>query len=133
MALNIKALEHYAKLYLGKQFHDKESKRLGSEMEKIRQDLLDHLNDEGVDMVSLKGGRTVSVHPEIWPKYGHKERAIKALKLAGITDMVEEGFNHNRLAAFIRERLRSGKKLPKEFEGLIEADTVYKLKARKLL
>jgi hypothetical protein len=88
--------------------------------------------DEGIEKLSLTGGRTISIKPEIWPQYGHKSIAIEALKAAGITDMVEEGFNHQRLAGFIRELVRQGKELPKEFKGKIKISRVQKLVAKKL-
>ncbi len=132
MALNTKALEEFADLYLEKLKTQKKLKELNEQITQKQQALIDHMASEGVNKLSLTEGRTIGVYEEIWPQYGEKQNAIKALKAAGIDDLVEENFNHNRLASFIRERLKQGKELPREFSGLIKAETVYKLKARKL-
>jgi hypothetical protein len=125
-------IEEFTELYLQRKALKEQVSKLDDKIAIRMHGLIEHMVDEGVEKVSMTGGRTLDIRSEIWPKYGNKENAIKALKAAGIKDMIQEGFNHQRLAAFIRERIRADDKLPQEFEGLIRAETVQKLVARKL-
>ena len=132
MALNIKKLEEYADIYLERKYHRDKDNELTEKITTMETQLIEHMADEGVDKVHLSNGRTIKIDPQIWPKYGHKSIAIKAIKAAKIPGLIEEGFNHQRLAGYIRELIRQGKDLPKEFAGMITADEVQKLKAKKL-
>lgn len=132
MALNIEKLAEYADIYLQRKYHQEKDRELTEKLNAMEQGLIDHMANAGVDKVSLTGGRTIVINEQIWPKYGDKSIAIKALKEAGIVDMVEEGFNHNRLAAYIRELIRQDQELPDAFKGKIKPHTVQKLVARKL-
>jgi len=132
MALNTEKLKEYADLYLERKKHQDIIKDLTAEIVEMEKMLLEHMANEGMDKVSLTGGKTIMVSEQIWPKYGHKSIAIEAIKAANINGMIEEGFNHQRLASYIREKIRAGEDLPKEFSGKITAEPVQKLVAKKL-
>jgi hypothetical protein len=132
MALNTKKLEEYADIYLQRKYHRDKDNELTEKLVEMEQSLLDHMADEGANKISLVGGKTLSVQEQIWPEYGTKDVAIAAIRAAKIPGMLEEGFNHQRLAGFLRELIRRGKELPKEFKGKIKAKPVQKLIAKKL-
>lgn len=132
MALNTEKLEEFANLYLERKKHQDKVNELTEKIGEMEQALLEHMANEGTFKWHGTNGKTVTVSEQIWPKYGHKSIAIEAIKAANIKGLIEEGFNHNRLASFIREKIRAGEDLPKEFAGKITADPVQKLVARKL-
>lgn len=132
MALNMDKLREYAELYLERKKYKDKYNELTEKITEMEQSLLDHMADEGTDKVHLSEGRTISVQEKIWPEYGHKEIAIEAIRASGIPGMLGEDFNHQRLAGFIRERIRAGKELPEAFKGKIKASPVQKLVAKKL-
>jgi hypothetical protein len=125
-------LKEYANLYLERKQYQDKVKDLTDKITAMELYLLEHMANEGAEKVSMPDGITVSMREQIWPKYGHKSIAIEAIKAARIPGLIEEGFNHNRLASYIREKLKSGEDLPKEFAGKITADPVQKLVAKKL-
>jgi hypothetical protein len=132
MSLKTDKLEQYADLYLKRKYHKEQASKIGKQIEELESGLLEHLTEEGVQKVSLKNGKTIFVASQIWPKYGHKSNAIKAIKDAGIEGMIEEGFNHHKLASYIREKIKMEEDLPEEFRGLIEAETKFSLRAKDI-
>jgi hypothetical protein len=132
MALNTEKLIEYADLYLKRKYHKDQYNDLTEKLKEMEPGLLDHMADEGAEKMSLVGGKTVSVQETIWPEYGHKEIAIEAIREANLPGMLQEGFNHQKLAGFIRERIRDNKDLPIEFAGKIKASYKQKLVAKKL-
>ena len=131
MPLDTDRLKKFARLYLARKKLDAKSSQIGKELEKMMPALIDHMIDEETDKVSFKGGITLRIQPQIWAKYDDRKEAIEALKEAGLTDMVEEGFNAQTLASYLRELNAAGEDLPEAFKGKIEANTVQKLIAKK--
>lgn len=131
MPLDTNELKKFARLYLARKKLKEKYNELTKTLESMTPGLLDHLIDEEVDTVSLKGGAVVSIQTQIWPKYRDRGEVAKALKAAGMSDMVEENFNNQTLASYLRELIASGNELPEPLRGVLEPNPVSKLVARK--
>lgn len=131
--LNTDKLKAYGKLKLAiKKLEDKAG-QLKEKASVMESSLVDHLIDEGFDKVSIRdgSGMIIYIHTQLWAKCPDKLKAIQALRDAGLGYMVEEGFNSNRLSAYLRELAQENKDLPKEFEGVISSSPVQKLMVKR--
>lgn len=124
-------LKMFSKRYFLLQRLKAKQKELQDWINKEQESLIDHLVDEGIDKVSLAGGTTVYIKTLIWAKYENKQAAIKAIKESDIKDLIEEGFNAQRLSAYLRELDAEGKPLPDSFKGVISPNPTHSLIARK--
>jgi len=120
--MNTQALKRYANWFFAKKKLQAKLKQIEGKLEKESAILLDHLADLEIDKVSLKGGITLFSKTTIWAKCKDKESAINAIKEAGEEWMIQEGFSTQALSMFLRELDKSGKELPEEFKGVIEAN-----------
>lgn len=100
------------------------------EMRKIDAILQQQFIDSDVQSIRLSNGRTVYIEKKIFAKINDKVAAAEALRATGYGDFVSDTFNTNSISSLLREFDTEGKALPKEFDGLIEASTVYKIKSR---
>ena len=135
MSLNTDALKEYGKTKVAiKKLEDK-AKELKEKALMMEDGLIEHMLSEGIDKISIRDpkypGLTLFIRNEIWEGHTTKEEAIQALKDAGLGSMVEEGFNSQRLSAYLRELDRDNEPLPKEFEGRIRANPTQKLIAKR--
>jgi len=129
MALDTDRFKKFARLSLAKKKLKAKHDSIGRDLDKMMPQLIEDLINEEVDKISLKGGITVFIRPQIWPKWKteDKRKRVEALKEAGFKDLVEEGFNTNSLAAILRELDATGKDLPEVLKEVLEANTVEKL------
>jgi hypothetical protein len=130
VSLNTDRIKAYAEL-------DELRLKLNRELDKIRKKqaklepmILENMGESGVDSMRVEG-RTVYIQRLIWGKYSDRGDAIKALKEAGLEDLVSEGFNANQLAAYLRELDATNEPLPPEFRGRIEPNEVFSIRTRK--
>jgi len=137
--LNTKLIAKFARLYLARKKLKEKATQINKELENMQGPLLDHIIDEGLNKVSFPGGITVSIDKKIWPKYLAKDEfgqtdkhaIATALKEAGLNEYVEEGYNTNSIAAYLRELDRDKTNLPEALKGIIEPNSVNKLVAKK--
>jgi hypothetical protein len=130
--LNTQMLKKYARKYLARKKIREKDTQLTEELEKMQKVLLDHMGVEEIQKFSFKGGITVSIKKLIWGKYNDRALVIKALKKAGLGDMVSEGFNAQTIASYLREMDKAERDLPKEFKGVLEANRVQTLTVKKM-
>jgi len=95
--------------------------------------LIDHMIDQGVHTVSLKGGITLSINTLVWAKklVNDKNEIITAIRESNLAFLVEEGYNSNRLSAYLRELNSENKPIPAALAKVISANPVSKLSAKK--
>jgi len=129
--MDTERLRNFAKKYQLLQRIKAKQKELQEWIDKEQEVLIDHLVDEGVDKVSLAGGTTIYIKTLIWAKIKDKQSAIRAIKESDISDLIEEGYNAQRLAAYLRELDREGKPLPDSFKDVIEPNPTHSLIARR--
>lgn len=131
--LNTDKLKEYGKLKLAIKKLESKASQLKEKAVVMEQGLVDHLIDEGLDKVSITdgSGMILYIQPQIWAKVEDKQKAIQALRDAGLGELVEEGFNSQRLSAYLRELVRDNIPLPKQFEGVISPNPVQKLMVKR--
>jgi len=130
--LNTDLLKKYARKYLARKKLREKDSQLTDELMAMQKTLLDHMEVEEISKFSFKGGVTVFTKTLIWAKYDDRNKAIKALKKAGLGEMVAEGFNAQTLASYLREQDKAEQELPESFEGVIESNPVQTLIVKKM-
>lgn len=115
-----------------------ESKDAKMERDEIEERLREHFIDQGVQNMKVNGV-TVYLYSQKWAGVQRddedrrtatdeeRERAIQALRDAGLGWMVKEDFNTQTLSAWVREL----DELPPEFEGAINVTERTELRTRK--
>lgn len=113
-----------------------EEKRLKEELEEIKKEkaklepfLLEAMAESSIGSMKILD-KTIYIDRRLWAKYEDRGKAIEALKKAGYSSYVTETFNSNSLSALIREFEANGEGFPKEFDGAITKNEVFKLKVR---
>ena len=130
--MDTKRLRRFSRKYLALQKLKAKEKQLYEWIRKEQTELIDHMLEDGVDKVSLAGGVTIFIKTMIWAKYEDKQAAIEAIKKSDINELIEENFNAQRLASYLRELDREGKDLPEAFKGVIEPNPTASLIAKKI-
>jgi hypothetical protein len=130
--LNTNMLKKYARKYLARKKIREKDTQLTEELEKMQKILLDHMDVEDTQRFSFKGGITVFRRRQIWGKYNDRKLVIKALKKAGLGDMVSEGFHAQTIASYLREMDKAERNLPEELKGVLEINRDETLIAKKM-
>ena len=129
--LNTDLLAKFAELDQRQKELNTERNRVLEEIAAIEAQVLEELVTSGVSSVKLANGLTVRAASQIWAKIHDKGKAVEILKACGYEDFVTETFNSNQLSAVLRELIHTGEGLPPEFEGVIEANEVFKPRTTK--
>ena len=66
--LNTEHAKRYARHALAKRKLEQKAKEIGQKLETWSQPLIDHMIDEEIEKLNLKGGITLNLHPQIWAK-----------------------------------------------------------------
>lgn len=139
--LNTKKLKAYARKYKAMKACDRKAKQLRKQLDMEAQPLLDHMVDEEIDRLNLKGGDVLIAKTEIWGKivakdeFGNtdKPKVILALREAGLSDIVtEETYQTRKLASYLRELDKDNQPLPECFKNVIIANPTPKLIVKNL-
>lgn len=131
-------LARFAELSARKRELQEELKQTNTELGVLEEQLLPQFENAGVQNMRING-MTVFIHRQIWAgaEDGDTERAVDALKAAGLTDYVAEKFNTNSLSAWVREQVAVADTedlydaLPPEFRGSISVAERFQLRARR--
>jgi hypothetical protein len=125
--------QQFADKYLRLKELEQEVKQIKEEISVIEQALIEKFAEDGVKKMSLEGGVTLRVDCKIWPKIlTSNEEAIAAIKAAGMTELLtKENYQTQTLASFLRELDKNDEPLPKEFQGIIAPNPVYKIIANR--
>lgn len=123
-------LRQWVKLDKYKKGLQAELSEIETQMLDLEGTLIDQMADAGIESIKIDQ-RNIYINTRIWAKYGTKDKAIKALKAAGLHDFLSENFNHVSLSAFISECVKENKPLPEAFQGVIEPIEKHRLKVRK--
>lgn len=104
----------------------------------LHDQMLAHMEEACIDSMKLGMGLSLYLHTQIWaklPEGVEKSALIAQLKASADTEfLVAENYNTQKLSAFIREFPEddSGKKIiPDELKGVLEANEVVQVRARK--
>lgn len=106
---------------------------LGSVKERMAQIepvLLDYFASN--DMQSLKiGGVNVYVQRQVFASAPDKPKAVRALRTAGLKELVSTGFNTNSISALFREMERDGVEPHPALRAAFKLTEKYSIRARK--
>ena len=139
--LNTDLAKKYAKWDRAKKQLEAKARLIGKKLDGWSPTLIDHMIDEEIDKISLKGGLTLSLQEMIWAKieakdkFGNndKPRIVAALRQAQLDDLVtDETYNSNALSYYLRELDRNDEKLPEELVGIVRPNPVQKIVVKKL-
>jgi hypothetical protein len=139
--LQTKEFQKFIRLTLAKRKLEAKVKQINLILEHMAQPLIDHMVDEEVDKLSLKGGITIKLDRTIWAKiiakdeFGavDKERVVAALRDAGLNELINaETYNSQSLSKYIRDLAKAQKKIPDEIADVVKANPVPKLIVKKL-
>ena len=137
MPLDTALLGKFARLYLARKKLREKDAELTKRLTEMEQPLIDHMRDQGddaVEQISLKGGRTLVLNTTIWAKVlvDDKKPLIEALQALDLGYMTSAGVNHQSLSSYLRGLEAEGEELPAELRGLVKANPVDKLTAKRL-
>jgi hypothetical protein len=139
--LQTKEFQKFIRLTLAKRKLEAKVKQINLILEHMAQPLIDHMVDEEVDKLSLKGVITRKLDRTIWAKiiakdeFGavDKERVVAALRDAGLNELINaETYNSQSLSKYIRDLAKAQKKIPDEIADVVKANPVPKLIVTKL-
>lgn len=109
--VDMERVKEYAKKALHRRALDKESIKLGKELEEMQRELLEQFSQDSVQNVKLDGLATVFIRSQLWAGawqddegIADKQLTCDALKEAGLGVFVSEGFNTNTVSSWLREQ-----------------------------
>ena len=135
-AWNMDAVKQFAELTARKRGLAAQLDEVKAEMDALQESILAMMGEAGVSSVRVdtdEGRFTLFPRRELWAGAleGDYVRACVALRDAGLSDLVEERFNTQRLSAVVREMDAAGTPLPESFEGAIKVSEIFKLSVRR--
>jgi hypothetical protein len=130
--LDTEKLMKYARLFRARKKLKKKYDALGKDLESMGSGLIEHLSENQIDKCNLHGGYVVYIDTKIWPKLkASREKVVEALKAAGHGDIVNETFNTNSLASWLRELDALDQDVPEPLQDYIEKNPVSTLLVKK--
>lgn len=102
------------------QIKDRE-KAINADIASLDEHVIKHLTESGIDSIKIDG-TTLYTRNEIRASTINKnyEGACKALREAGMDELIDERFNANSLSAAVRTMIDEGQEIPASFEGVIK-------------
>ncbi|MHC5214856.1 MAG: gp33 family protein [Planctomycetota bacterium] len=128
-----KLVKRFNTLYFMKKAFKKKADECQSEMDKMQPMIESGMTDLEMKKMSFNNGITTSITTLIWAKVHDKDKAVSLLKKAGLDHLVlGERVNHQSLSAHLRQLETNQETIPKEWEGVIEANPTTKVVPKKL-
>ncbi len=128
-------IARYAWLKDRKRELEQELDTIKSETSVLEPRLLEHFAEQGLSSVKLDTGHTVYLRGQWWAraKDGELGRACRALRTAGLGDMVHETVNVNTLSAWVREIKKEDPSapLPAHLDNVISTTQQFNVLVRK--
>lgn len=91
---------------------DAQSKKLKAEYEALEPEVIQYLEQEGLDKVTMDG-RTVFVRRQLWASVNKENPfALDILREQGLGDFIEEKVNSQRISSYVREFEKNGQEIP---------------------
>jgi len=130
--LDTDRLMKYARLYSARKKLKTKYESLGKEIEAMEEGLIGHMSENQMDKCNLKGGYVIYLDTKIWPKLKtSRDKVIEALKANGHGDIVNETYNTNSLASWLRELAAMDESIPEGLQNFIESNPVTSLLVKK--
>jgi len=128
--LNTEYLKKFVELEKRKIELETEINKVKGEILLLEPHIIDNLATEGIKNITVDG-RTIFTKENFFAVVSSKEEAIEALRKAGYGDMINEGYNTNKLSALIREMKNENQELPEAFENRIKIGSKFVLRSNK--
>jgi len=129
--LDLKLLRKFARIDKKKAILQAALDRTKAELSPISDIVVNHMIDCGIQNIKVSG-RTIYTTDEVYVKRdGTMAEANICLKKAGMETFINQGYNHQTLSAFVREKVKNNEPLPKEFGKILTANHVNKVKSIK--
>lgn len=90
---------------------DAQTKKLKAEFEALGPEVIQYLEQEGLDRVTMDG-RTVFVRRQLWASVKKDPFALDILRDNGLGDFIEEKVNSQRISSYVREFEKNGQEIP---------------------
>ena len=130
--MDMERIRRYAEGITRKRSLEGELNALKEELEPLEAAILEDFAADGIDSIRLSVNQLVYLQRQLWAHAvdGNYPRAVRALRRAGLKDLVDQRFNVNTLSAWCRERDAAGQALPKTFTGAIEVAQVFQIRVK---
>ena len=125
-------LARYIQLIKEKKELECKLKKIKTAIEENEPEVLEHFQKYGLKNMS-QDGLTLYLKRELWAGRAEgveAEEAIKALQHAGLSEYAAPRVNTVSLSGYLRELDRDGEPFPKELEGIINLNEVFKIGSR---
>lgn len=129
--MNAELLRNYTTLDRRRRELKAELAEVEDQVRQLQETLLNEFEQAGMSSIR-QDGTTVYVHRQLWcnPKDGDYLRACRALRDAGLGDMVTERFNLNSVSAWVREQEKEGAEIPEVLQDALNINEVFSLRTR---
>ena len=112
----------FVELYRRKNTLEAELRAVTKEVAAMSDEILDQLDEMGLQNIKTKGGATIYARQSRIPTAvdGNHERAYDALVAAGLPHLAKKNFHWKSVLSAILEMESRGEPLPEAFDGAIE-------------
>jgi|WetSurMetagenome_2_1015567.scaffolds.fasta_scaffold03374_8 hypothetical protein len=103
--MEIEKFKEFAALSKKKRELDFELDQVKEKLSILEPQILDSMAESGMDKITIDG-MTLFIHSQLWAGVADgftKPEAVAGLKAAGLSDLLEETYNTNKLSAYFRE------------------------------
>lgn len=133
--MDMERIRRYAEGMFRKRELERRLNMLKEELEPLEAAILEDFAADGLSSIRLRvdgHDQLVYLQKQLWAHAvdGDYPRAVRALRRAGLKDLVDQRFNVNTLSAWCRERDAAGQALPKTFTGAIEVAQVFQIRVK---
>ena len=123
-------LKNYIVLTERKRNLEDEAKKIGLELERTEQVLIEDFAAAGVQNMQLDG-HTVYMHRQLWASAPDQAAAQAVFHELGLIDLIETRVPSQRLSAWVREQDREGKEGSEPILKVINITEEQRLKVKK--
>ena len=130
--MNTERLRTYAALDQLRLEYKKKIASITAELAPLEEQIIEEIAQSGVTSMRVDG-TTVYLERKIWAKCVDEDwdRAIEALKDAGLGDFIQHRYNSTSFSAYLRELDKAGKPLPEPLMGAIEPEVRLSIRTRR--
>ena len=134
------ALRRYADLAIEKRDLDARRRGIVADMDELRPALLEQFASHGIQSLRIAEVGTTYLHETGWVRVkreGEKatmeetDRALEALRVAGLGDLIAEKWNVQTLSAIWREWLRDGVEPDQHLRDALDYETTIDIRVRR--
>ncbi len=129
---NDELLAEFVELSNRKREIEAEGKRINARLAELQEPLLDWFAERGIQNIRTKKGTVYVAHEFFCNKKGGvaTQQVCDALEQIGMGRLVSPAYSAASLKSWVREQIESGADLPEQLDGLLNHETVPRLKTK---